>query len=239
MGMFDTFYGKIKCPYCDKYHNFEEQTKSYDCMMDEFKLGDYIDKANATYVYPFDAYCEKNSKQFNGNIVIVKGQIVKIFNDHELKNIDINNFENIEEGLGWKLEYEERCKQGIGFNNDLRGFGHMRHRYEKVDWNEHPKKIGDRLFALNNDWLITAIYIEKFIENEDKENNKKAFMYSIDKFHFKENYIYKITNKLGNRIARVTKNYIELMYDNGFKSKWDSQNPHDYFIQGNCELIKL
>lgn len=235
MGMFDTFYGKIRCPYCGELHDFEEQTKSYECVMENFKLGDYIDRGNQTYIYPFEAVCYKYKKLFKANIFIVKGQIVKFANEEfESKDININKLKNIEEGLGWKLDYQERCKQGIGYNNDFRAFGFIRHEYEKTNWKEHPKKIGNRLFALNNDWLITGVYKEIF--NED---NKNSFMYELNRHQFDESYIYQVTNKLGNRIARVAKKYIQLMYDNGLKTKWDSDNPKAYFIQDGCKLEKI
>ena len=46
MGMFDTFIGEVVCPYCGEIHEFEEQTKSYDCTLDNFLIGDYVDKGN-------------------------------------------------------------------------------------------------------------------------------------------------------------------------------------------------
>jgi len=235
MGMFDTFYGKIKCPICGEYHQFEEQTKDYDCVLADLELGDYIDKGNSTYIYKFQSYCEKEYKEtkwFNGNIIIVKGQIVKFVNDDELKNIDTNKLKNIEDGLGRKLEYQERCKIGVGYNNESSIFG-CTFENEKTNWNEHPKQIGDRLFALNNDWLITGTYKENLLE---KKSDKCLGFYKI---WFRENYVYKITNKLGDRIARVSKDCIELFYDNGYKTEWDSDNPNDYFIQSGCELIEI
>lgn len=234
MGMFDTFHGKIRCPQCGELHDFEEQTKSYNCVMEDFKIGDYIDKANENYIYPFDAYCYKYKTSFTGSIIVVRGQIIKFVNTFELEQIkDINVLKNIEEGLGWRLDYEERCKQGVGYNNDTKAFGYVRYEYEQSNWQEHPKRAGDRLFALNNDWLITEVYKE--ILTNDKSNNCN-YLYEG---WYRDNYVYKVTDKLGDRMARVTETYIELYYDNGLKNNWDNENPHDYFIQYGCELINI
>jgi len=31
MGLYDIFLGEVKCPYCGEIHEFEDQTKSYEC----------------------------------------------------------------------------------------------------------------------------------------------------------------------------------------------------------------
>jgi hypothetical protein len=233
MGMYDTFYGTIKCPHCGKQHKFEEQTKSYECVLENFLLGDYVDRGNRTYTYDFETWCDETNKKFIGNIIVYKGQIVGFANENEIKNINMTKLANIEEGLGWKLDYEERCKKGIGINNDFRVFGIPRYTYEDAKFEEHPKKPGDTLIALNNNWLITEVYRE--ILKEDKRN--KCF--DLYETWYRDNFVYRIAGKMGNRIARVTEDYIELMYDDGFKTEYDYENPHSYFIQWGCELVKI
>ena len=46
MGMFDTFLGTTQCPNCGSEVKLYEQTKNYECLMQDFKVGDYIDKGN-------------------------------------------------------------------------------------------------------------------------------------------------------------------------------------------------
>ncbi len=49
MGMFDTFWGEYKCPACGNIVRFEEQTKDYYCVLEDFYLGDFIDRGNRNY----------------------------------------------------------------------------------------------------------------------------------------------------------------------------------------------
>ena len=41
-----TFEGNINCPKCDFAFKFYEQTKNFECLLQTFKLGDYIDKGS-------------------------------------------------------------------------------------------------------------------------------------------------------------------------------------------------
>ena len=63
MGCFDTFVGKVRCPHCKEDAHFYEQTKNYDCLMQDFKVGDYIDKGNANYFYKFEYTCQHCKKK--------------------------------------------------------------------------------------------------------------------------------------------------------------------------------
>lgn len=56
MGMFDTFWGEYKCPVCENIVRFEEQTKDYERILEDFYLGDYVDRGNRNYFYEFESY---------------------------------------------------------------------------------------------------------------------------------------------------------------------------------------
>ena len=42
MGMYDSIYIEVKCPYCNEVEEQECQTKALDNMMHRYKEGDYI-----------------------------------------------------------------------------------------------------------------------------------------------------------------------------------------------------
>lgn len=43
MGMFDTISGEVKCNECDGVIYYEDQTKSYDCCLFNYTLGDILE----------------------------------------------------------------------------------------------------------------------------------------------------------------------------------------------------
>jgi len=93
MGMFDIFMGEVKCPYCGEIHEVEEQTKRYSCLLEEFHIGDYVDKYNANYIYTFEAYCDYDYyNKFDVGIVINKGQIIKFLVNEEIENYKNKDF---------------------------------------------------------------------------------------------------------------------------------------------------
>lgn len=196
MGLFDTFHGQVICPYCKQEQNFSDQTKEYECGMNDFLLGDYIDKANQTYVYKTDAICLKDTnKKFNINIIIKKGQIIKFANDKELKTININSLKNIEEGLGKKQIYLDHCNKGIGFAK------------EQIDFNKHPFSKEEKIIALNTTWDILECH--KLLFNEDLEGNDK--LRNFVRCTFEDSFIYKVKSNIGQRYIKVDKYSIEVI----------------------------
>jgi len=153
MGMFDTFVGDVVCPYCGELHEFQEQTKGYDCLLSEFYMGDYIDKGNANYIYTFDWFCDKdNSKVFDVGIAIRKGQIVKFLVNEEieeLKNSPLEVLDNIEDGLGKRLLYEKVCKEANGQPR------------EELKFELNPLPEGFKFVAFGVEWEVIKLYRQK------------------------------------------------------------------------------
>jgi len=168
MGMFDTFYGEVKCPYCNEIHEFEEQTKSYDCSMSGLLLGDYIDKGNTNYIYDFNLYCEKTNQKFRIGIAIRRGQIVKYLVEDEIKSTDIMELENIEDGIGKRLQYEKVCREANGYPK------------EELSYELNPLINGYKFIAFDVEWEVVRLYrtndlfasgyIEYFYEIKSKKH---------------------------------------------------------------------
>lgn len=234
MGMFDTFYGKVKCPYCGEYHDFEEQTKAYTNMCESYKLGNYIEDKDKTYKYPFEVMCDKYKEKFKANIIVYNGQIVNFLNDYDSKFLDMSTLQHIDENLGYKLEYQERCKVSIGYVNECGACHSIRYANEPINWNEHPKDIGDTMFVLGKNWMINRIYAEKLIPTE-KDNT----VFELYKWWYAQSYVYKVHGELGNRIIRVTKNNASLWYDKGDYNSLDIYNINNFYIQHECVLKEL
>ena len=200
MGMFDTFYGEVKCPYCNEFHEFEEQTKSYDCSMSSLLLGDYIDKGNANYIYDFNSYCEKTNQKFRIGIAIRRGQIVKYLVEDEIESTDIMNLENIEDGIGKRLQYEKVCREANGYPK------------EELNYELNPLVNGYKFIAFGVEWEVIKLYrqhetflfkdIEYFYEIKSKEHGLR---------------IMRLTKSVWNSVNIVTlelaNKYRELFFD--------------------------
>ena len=200
MGMFDTFYGEVKCPYCNEIHEFKEQTKSYDCSMSSLLLGDYIDKGNSNYIYDFNSYCENTNQKFRIGIAIRRGQIVKYLVEDEIESTDIMNLENIEDGLGKILQYEKVCREANGYPK------------EELSYELNPLVDGYKFIAFGVEWEVIKLYrqhetflfkdIEYFYEIKSKEHGLR---------------IMRLTKSVWNSIEIVTlelaNKYRELYFD--------------------------
>ena len=147
MGMFDTFYGEYVCPECGKTVQFEEQTKDYERALEEFYLGDYIDKADRSYYYAFINRCPYCGKDTAVYMAVVKGQFAHIFaSDSQVPPIE--TLGNIEKGYARNRRYEAMCDAMLGF--------------EDIPWANakelkfyHP---GEIIHALQKDWTVDHVY---------------------------------------------------------------------------------
>jgi len=200
MGMFDTFYGEVKCPYCNEIHEFKEQTKSYDCSMSSLLLGDYIDKGNSNYIYDFNSYCENTNQKFRIGIAIRRGQIVKYLVEDEIESENIMDLENIEDGIGKRLRYEKVCREANGYPK------------EELSYELNPLVDGYKFIAFGVEWEVIKLYrqhetflfkdIEYFYEIKSKEHGLR---------------IMRLTKSVWNSIEIVTlelaNKYRELYFD--------------------------
>lgn len=218
MGMFDTFVGNIKCPHCKEMTHFDEQTKNYDCLLQEFKVGDYIDKGNANYFYQFEYPCLHCREDITIYAAIRRGQLIGYYTD--VTNLDINSMENIEENYQRNLEYKMMCETGYGFDKCI---------YEK----EKYFHIGDIIHILNRDWIVEAVFEERV--NQNIENERVLVFYNC---RFRENKCYRVHDDNGNKRLIVARE-IEPTYVTGLIG-CDSDDPYSkYSEQLGTELIAI
>ena len=155
MGMYDTFYGEVKCPYCGETHEFEDQTKSYECSLENYHIGDYVDKGNTNYIYEFKWCCDKDrSKLFDIGIAICRGQIVKFLVNEEIKELEncpLETLNNIEDGLGRRLLYEKTCREADGYPK------------EELKYELNPYSEGYKFIAFGVEWEIIKFYMQRRI----------------------------------------------------------------------------
>ena len=149
MGMYDTFWGSYKCPACDKTVHFEEQTYDYNCVLEDFVLGDYIDRGNRNYYYKFESYCPYCHEKHTIALVIRRGQFVGIFQDYEVDEINIEDFENIEDGYLRNRIYERMCSMMIG------------KELTPLEGTNEPEVLrpGEEIEALGTTWIVDESYI--------------------------------------------------------------------------------
>lgn len=215
--MYDSFIGKANCSKCNKVHEFEEQTKDYDCTLSTFMLGDYIDKANTRYQYVFDWYCDNCKEDFKIHMFIHNGQVIKIVNNIEESKMTIDDLVNIEDEFQRKLDYKKCCELGVGYN--IKKYNVM----NTDTWSDIPKNIGDKIFALNKEWEIISVGKEVLVTSKDSR------LYVLHDILYKDNFVYDVKSIKGNlnRILRITEDYIR-----GF-------GVYDYIMQHGCKRVNI
>lgn len=228
MGCFDTFEGKVKCPICGRVNEFQEQTKAYACLLNYFKLGDYIDETNTTYVYVADKAGDCDCGAYDVHIVIKNGQVIGFFNEDDMKAIDIDKLENIEDGLARRLERDERVKVSYGFDDT--------NLFSRSGLN-----VGDTVTILDDLWHIEEVYKEELTQ----DNGNCQTLYEL---WYKDNFVYLVHNNKGVKRMLVTReNDLDWLYDINLEAAdfsteaCENQESYNriYTIQYGCLLKKL
>ncbi len=225
MGMFDTFWGEYKCTACGDIVRFEEQTKDYDQALEDFYLGDYVDRGNRNYFYNFTSWCPKCHADHEISIAIRRGQYIGVFYKYEADEINILDLDNIEDGYQRKRVFEKMCREKLGIED--------RKLTDELD----PKHVGDYIMALRTKWQIQEVYQETPIESSNAV---------MRKLFFKENVVYRATDGTDNRIIAIREGgilgnvFIEVCTDNlEQKDDWKDEDKNRYIIQHDCALIRI
>lgn len=186
MGCFDTFVGTVECPHCKEKTQFDEQTKNYECLLQDFKIGDYIDKGNANYFYEFEYPCEHCKENITIYATIRRGQLIGYYTD--VSNLDINSMENIKEGYQRNIEYKMMCDSGYGIDKCI---------YEE----NKVFDIGDTIHILDRDLIVEGVFKERVKQNIDNE------LLGLYNCIFKKNQCYKVHDNNGNKRMIITRKY--------------------------------
>lgn len=221
MGCFDTFVGSVECPHCKEKSMFYEQTKNYDCLLQDFKVGDYIDKGNANYFYKFEHPCEHCKENVIIYTAIRRGQLIGYYTD--VSDLDINSMENIEENYQRNLDYKAMCKAGYGIDKNI---------YEE----NKSLDIGDVIHILDRDWIVEVIFEERVKQNI--ANKRLSSFYSS---MFKENRCYKVHDNNDNKRMIIIRKY-EPTYITGLIDQTEYQDIDGYVAycsQIGTELVQV
>lgn len=191
MGMFDTFWGRYTCLKCNHTVNFEEQTKKYYCVLEDFVVGDYVDRGNQNYYYKFASECPFCGEENPIALAIRRGQFVCILPEQEADEIDILSFDNIEDGYARNRLYEQMCARKVGYER------------ENLDRNIDLKllKPGDTIDALKSEWIVDESYIVR-----------KRSMSALGSLWGDKN-VYKVHSEDGKRILCMQKGVPITLYE--------------------------
>ena len=233
MGMVDTFYGTYKCPECGKEVMFEEQTKDFECGLMEYKLGDYVDKANINGFYDFKYECPYCKEETNLSIGIKTGQYVGVYYTSVARKMCIEDLKSIEEGYQRKREYEEKCRNMLGDEN-----------LGRIDSDIIDLKTGETINALGTDWEVLEAYKEEYADVPKSQREE-----ALKRFFYFPSFVYRV--KAGDiyRIIRLSLNPNMLTLSNDvFEDGFDQLNEtkegnktykYKYHLQSRCRLVKL
>ncbi len=224
MGMYDTFLGKYTCLHCGNEVEFQEQTKAYEQCLEEFKLGDYIDRGNRSYFYDFTYECPLCHAETDLSIGIRRGQYVGVFLAQDARIMDPEELVNIEDGYQRHREYEKMCEIKLGTVG------------ADKDANELVALVpGETLDVLETTWTI----IETFYEKNEDLNGWHSLYHPSVVYRVHSGDLYRI---IAVRINPFTRDYYYEVCEDGFEesdNKELNKSASKYHIQCGCTLIKL
>ena len=231
MGMFDTFWGKYKCPNCEHTVQFEEQTKRYECILEDFYLGDYVDRGNRNYFYDFEHECPVCHSNNEVYIAIRRGQYVGVYVGRESSEMEITKLENIEDGYARRRAYDHICERKLGYDNPI-----------KSDEPLEQRHVGDHITALKTDWEILEVYKE--VLDDDVLNSGRFF-----RSFYEDNFIYRVVSGEDRRIVAVRKHEFtrEIRtnvslddFTSELRTKYvGSENEDAFVMQSQCKLVRI
>lgn len=218
MGMFDTFVGSVVCPHCGNETHFSEQTKNYECLLQDFKVGDYVDKADENYFYEFNYPCMHCKQDINIYAGIRRGQLVGYYTN--VDDINVNELSNVEENHQRNIEYRMMCITGYGF--------------EQSDYSvDSLIGVGDVIHVLDRDWKVKVVYEEQIRKGED---NNKLLQFWIRRF--KRNRCYQVQDTEGNERLIVVREH-EPVFVTGLPGCADG-NPYSVYVgQLGTDIVKV
>lgn len=191
MGLFDEFIvNNYICSNCGEMMHFRCQTKDYERGLQEFYIGDYIDKANKSYYY-YDCYpisCEHCNALHDDIVFAVRnGQFVDVLSRKEADSKSIELYENIEDGYERKKIYDSYCEKMIGSEDILN-----RNISERLI----DKKPGDSVTLLKHKWTIIERYKIVFAVDDCFKNvSRWSAVYGGD-----NRYLYRISDGENKRL---------------------------------------
>lgn len=162
MQMYDIYVGEVVCPHCNNKIHFEEATKKYACEYKQLKPGDYIAAPDVTHAVEIHHTCTRCGEHNITMAAVKNGQLIGYFPKTE--HFNLNAMKNIEEGYQRKLEYEQMCECGCGWERE----------YTAEDFH-----VGDILTLLQQDWIVEAVFeeviredVEAPVLNKTDKNNR-------------------------------------------------------------------
>lgn len=225
MGMFDTFWGSYKCDYCKTIFKFQEQTKDYENLLEDFYLGDYIDRGNRNYFYDFEYECPICKAVNNLSIAIRRGQYVDVISTKAAETTNILEIDNIEDGYQRNREYEKKCQDKLGWDERV-----------KVEALEQHH-IGEHIEVLGTNWKINEVYTEQVKDGVCSDMAKEFF--------YGKNYVYRVSDGDVTRIIKesehMLRTYVRVYEDSiGAGTEMiETEDSNHYWVSQDCILKKV
>ncbi len=110
MGMYDTIYATIKCPYCGEDTKVEEQIKWAERDLKHYTVGDNIKTIDGDGIYQYGSYirpslhcrCQKCNQKIKFAVEVKDSKIEKIFVDNNDRP-EWASMDDIEKYFGFKV----------------------------------------------------------------------------------------------------------------------------------------